>query len=608
MDGALICCSNLQPTQRQAIAAAFRENVRFNKDSEPVSENMIDNILTLWNRGLSNASVMSAVLDCDARFGHNSPFDSILKMTVMVQKSGSLAAIKWVFQSIADLTRSGAIVGSISKAQLGVGSSGGGQIHLVHMLTMKLTLRDSILDSFLDRLQVTTGFKASMRKAFASHGTYRETCGFPDPKFAEAPEVDLSFQADFNKGEMLLWSLSEQLIFSTDFDSCLKQAIKARKSADEILDYGQIGEQMSHIHLELENARTIAAARVATAATPDRDGTVGQDGQSDAAQPAGGPDGQAVQQEAAAHQETMAAIKAKWIKYAGTIVRQHVKFVVEPKQQSLMTSLLQGCKAVDVVPEKGSYVLIVYDTKVAGENKYRPHLRMPPFREDHLVKLVGGVLRARSETPALSIRSSDMVAILDGGRDLTDKGLNSAFLDENSKTVPKSKRVINISYHEEAVQDSKVRKAVATLNQLERMYLFTATTLTLHERKRTIFAGSSRGNFLGPLMPQDRNRILTLPLSEKYIMYGPTNRISDRGDRDSDMLDDNMEDENSAESEQAFFHTMADSFYKELLHSYCAKSVIHLTAGDASLAFNCVECKVSLAAHKRNCSPTAWHF
>jgi hypothetical protein len=363
---------------------------------------------------------------------------------------------------------------------------------------------------------------------------------------------------------------------------------------------------MSHVQLELENARTIAAARAAAAALPDRDGTVGQEGQSDAAQPARGPDAQR-DSEAAAQQETMAAIKAKWLKYAGTIVRQHVKFVVEPKQQSLMTSLLQGCKAVDVVPEKGSYVLIVYDTKVAGENKYRPHLRMPPFREDHVVKLLGGVLRVRSETPALSIRSSDMVAILDGGRDLTDKSLNAAFLDENGKTVQKSKRVVNISYHEEAVQDSKVRKAVANINQLERMYLFTAATLTLHDRRRVIFSGSNRGNVLGPLMPQDRNRILTLPLSEKCAMYGPTNRLSDRGDRDSDLLDD-MEDETSAESEQAFFHTMADSFYKELLHSYCAKSVIHLTAGDASLAFNCVECKVPLAAHKRHCSPTAWHF
>ena len=584
---ASVCCALLTlmtASRSKAIATAFRENVTLNKDSEQLSENMIDNIITLWNRALSNQAVMTVVLDCETRFGHATPFDSILKMTTIVTKAQNATAIRWVFQSIADLARSGALRGGVTLSMLGQSSAGGTSVSLVNLLAFKLQVRDHLLNNYMEQLDISPHFKAEMRRVFASHMAYREACGYPDPKYAEAVEADLSWQSGFNKAESLFWALCESLVFGSEYDNCLKQAVRLRKPVDAVFDYGLIGEAMADIHSEIETLKGITTGVAPTTDTDETFATSSDAGASSLGSHVshGGHGG---------HIDSKEAIKAKWLKFAGVTVRQHVKLVVEPKQGTLMPTVLGESKSLDTATEKGFYILILYDTKTAGENKYRPHIRMPPLREDHLAKLIGGVVQARSDG-ARGLRQSDLFAILDGGRDIPDKMVNNCFVDPEGKFLMKSKRTIHMSYLEDALQDSRaLHRGFLALNQIERMHLITGSALALNERRRIIYAGSNSGNFIGPLAAPDKTCLLTLTQAEKREMYGPMNRVTE-GRGGHDVVPEDGDDDVVDESQTAFFHTMTIGFWKEVLHSYCVKSVMHLTGVDGALARACIDQKV----------------
>ena len=571
----------------KAIATAFRENVTLNKDSEQLSENMIDNIITLWNRALSNPAVMTVVLDCESRLGPNTPFDSVYKMVVIVQKASTPQAIRWCFQAIADLCRSGVVRGGVTASQLGAGGHGGSNVGLVSLAVFKMQLREHLMNQQLELLDVSVTFKTMVRKLFASHAAYREACGFPDPKYAESQEADLSWQADFNKAESLLWSLWEALIFGVEYDSCLKQAIRLRKPPVEVLEYGSIGEAMTDVGTEIEKIKEVATQSAVVDVARDDENGAERHGDQVSPEKKVSP---------AVVVDDLESTKAKWLKFAGVTVRQHVKLIVEPKSSSAFASLLADVKVMTVVPEKGFYILYVYDTKTAGENKYRPHIRMPPLREEHMQKMVGGLVSMRLGGPdGRALPASDLFAVLDGGRDIPDKMIGVCFVDGAGKAVPKSKRVIHISYLEDALQDSRsLHRGFTALNQIERMHLLTGQSLVLKERKRLLFPGTNSGNFIGPLAAPEKGRRLQLDQVQKRELYGPMNRVSEKrgghDDPEMDMECDVAEADDTV-AQNVFFHGMHTSFWKEVLHSYCVKSVVHLSGVDGSLASACIEMK-----------------
>jgi hypothetical protein len=83
----------------------------------------------------------------------------------------------------------------------------------------------------------------------------------------------------------------------------------------------------------------------------------------------------------------------------------------------------------------------------------------------------------------------------------------------------------------------------------------------------------------------------------KKELYGPHNFApSDDVPGGQGGQDDDFEEDTGPELDTdvlpAFYHTMPASFYDELLHSYCGKAVVHLTAGDGGLALSCVHRKV----------------
>ena len=287
----------------------------------------------------------------------------------------------------------------------------------------------------------------------------------------------------------------------------------------EIIEYGAIGDTFASVQAELETAASLDEGMPGPeAADADVADSTAKPAASGVA-PATDPDGS---------NDEIAATTRKWLHFAQRVVRQYIKFVVEPKTQSLLRETLQDTKPTTVEPNSGEYILWVYDTKSCGETKTRPHLRVPPVREDHVSKLVGGSYTFRA-TDEGKLRNSDMFVLLDGGRD-AERAFAQSFLQDNGKLAPRSKRVIYLQYSEDTSGRSLLR-GFAAVNQIERMHLMTGTTLNLLERRRAIYPGTNRGNSIGLIAP-DRDHELNMARDAKKDLFGPQGRLESAGATD----------------------------------------------------------------------------
>ena len=218
-----------------ALAQLFLENLNMSEDCEKLSKNLVDNIITVWNRALSQPAVLEILLDAEERFGPATPFDSILKMHTIVTKAQTTAAIKWVFHALSDLTRAGLLTrGSASLSALGHGSAGG-CASLSHILARKMHIKDVLLDSWLGRLDVRQKVKADFRAHFANHQTFREAVGFPDAEKAQAKLADVSWRSEYSMAELLTRGWAEDLVFGVEYDQVVKQALKLKKTPEASL-------------------------------------------------------------------------------------------------------------------------------------------------------------------------------------------------------------------------------------------------------------------------------------------------------------------------------------------------------------------------------------
>jgi hypothetical protein len=206
------------------------------EDSDQLSKNHVDNILMVWACALSQPAVLAIVLKMQD-FMHT-PFDSILKMYTIVSKAQNPATIKWVFLALADLTQAGALgPGQVSLAVLGHGSSAG-PASLTHVLVRKQALRDTLIHhgTWLSELNVRFKVKEEFRCHFGSHEAFRKAVGFPDNEKSNFQGPDVSWRSDYTVGELLIRGWAEDLIFGTEYDAAIKQALKLKKTVDETID------------------------------------------------------------------------------------------------------------------------------------------------------------------------------------------------------------------------------------------------------------------------------------------------------------------------------------------------------------------------------------
>ena len=88
-------------------------------------------------------------------------------------------------------------------------------------------------------------------------------------------------------------------------------------------------------------------------------------------------------------------------RYAERIVRAHVTLLVEKASETQCVEAFKSCSAVQNVSgdDHKKRVGIHYHVWLSAESITAPHKRKPPFRQEHLRKLIHSAMKARIREP-----------------------------------------------------------------------------------------------------------------------------------------------------------------------------------------------------------------
>ena len=187
------------PLSAASIAVLYREHCKIVNPEEQVSENFIDNALTIQRRLISLDGVMTILLEAEDTC-EPTAFNTISKLHAIVTKCKHPHLILWAVNylrddhivhgpngvpSVRDMHGRGPVVGKLD------------------LLNFKHMIKQYILATWLDQSTVSSPTKESMRTSLSDHATYRSSNGFP------TEEVDLSWKAEWSKGAATYYTIFE---------------------------------------------------------------------------------------------------------------------------------------------------------------------------------------------------------------------------------------------------------------------------------------------------------------------------------------------------------------------------------------------------------------
>ena len=131
----------------------------------------------------------------------------------------------------------------------------------------------------------------------------------------------------------------------------------------------------------------------------------------------------------------------------------------------------------DSVPGKAATTTLRYARKLLGEARTVPHIRAPPFSEQHATMCVGGFASSRSSLG--HVGPGGMVLFVNGMK----KGLSSAaiprtFVDAHNAKVKKVLTQIMLVYNESnLLSRRRATRTIEGLRQVETLHAFTKSPL-----------------------------------------------------------------------------------------------------------------------------------
>ena len=199
---------------------------------------------------------------------------------------------------------------------------------------------------------------------------------------------------------------------------------------------------------------------------------------------------------------------------------------------------------------------------------------------------------------------------------LEDKGRFSLV----AKAENMAKFPVHVHISEECLKARRaLRRGVASLKQLTNLHFFHNALTIIPERNRIHYVGTNLGSVVGPVHYEDWASSWKLSLDTKKGLYGD-NRKPVGGRSDGDAGGESDEDEEMVDAqddvrpkfetpivgagrgsghnrvgqvvEPVFWHQFPTNFYKDLMASYWAKSVIDLTPGGGLAAQAAMEMQI----------------
>ena len=177
-----------------------------------------------------------------------------------------------------------------------------------------------------------------------------------------------------------------------------------------------------------------------------------------------------------------------------------------------------------VVPQE-NYVAIVYDPACACEPLTRPECRVGALRNNgtHVQMMVrGAISRFQADSQqSESVTEGDAVFLWDAKRHGNEAALMRSFTKSNGATMSKEKLTLYTVYDEQSMRARLgAVRGVATVHQTEFLHVVTSSRLSVPERNRKHYSGTTHGNVLGPVLLPTSEHSWQMTVGNKKRLYG----------------------------------------------------------------------------------------
>ena len=360
VDQQLVANGGRKPSNREIIDSY--KSLKMASESMQVSNYFVESAIKIHARAFSVPEVVERLQGWDKQFGSQNPLNKIGSLDALVTKAGkSKSSLTWVCNAIHDGLKYQYLFGGDLSVENLQGTRAGGGKGTLDLLMYK----QEVLEYMTGPLVMKHGFLPvedvdKLKKILVNHESYRT--GFRE-------STDKSWWGKFPASLKSLFSLVEELIYSSNFDGTLKTAVKWKKGAEDLMEYERVKERLNEVLDCFAQEKRLA--REASKAADQSEATDGKSRES--SQP----------QSSAPSQPSMSDVDAYWSEQAQRILDSQVFLIAEPGSETALETALRGTPLATARGVVGKdHVVFMFDHKLNGEASSKPQSRLPPFWED----------------------------------------------------------------------------------------------------------------------------------------------------------------------------------------------------------------------------------
>ena len=194
------------------------------------------------------------------------------------------------------------------------------------------------------------------------------------------------------------------MVYQKTHDSVLRQGLKNRKSATEILSYGAFETLVQELKGAVEKDRKASGQALPGTAPASTAQSV--------------RDADDIPEHIlSACLEDLETDEDKILKYramAMHTVKTRIKLIVEPSSDEAFATAISDTSIGQLRGDSQKRVLCMYDIKKSGESVTAPHLRPPSFRKEHAQKGIKAVMASRGRGE--EVHEGDVFFVYDAGK------------------------------------------------------------------------------------------------------------------------------------------------------------------------------------------------
>eukprot|EP00959_Pyramimonas_sp_CCMP1952_P326533 6835026-Pyramimonas_sp.AAC.2 len=160
------------------LAMEFNEKIKKQQgtDSDEITESLVDQAITVWNRCLSASENMEVVMSNVNTYGHSTVFNGVGNLQAVVSKGSTAHNIKWLIADMDDQFRNG-VISSKGLALRDVQGAKGKTSWPENSL-FRMSILRHLRDCWLEVQPCPAPLKAKLRDLTSSHQRWRKCLGF----------------------------------------------------------------------------------------------------------------------------------------------------------------------------------------------------------------------------------------------------------------------------------------------------------------------------------------------------------------------------------------------------------------------------------------------